>query len=412
MDTQKILAHPLDIKANGESSCQQCEQTMEHVKQMVTSSERDSSVLDYIKENFCMKNGDMKYLCSSTLDAHHDTLLVIFKQDIKPKQLCNLFRVCLKDNEKTGAEETAAVVKKGDDKNCILCQFLIKELDQFLYKDATEEEIQQALDKVCALFPGQYKDQCQLMVDTYTKTIIFLIVKKIPGEYICETIGLCQPKSIEQFLKVNQVKTAHPILIGAEETSINQLTNEESHSQCVLCEFAVKLVAQQLQKNATQEEAKEVLKKLCNTQMPANLKTECNQFVDVYGDQVIELVLNDLEPEALCQQIGMCQKPAASTRKLLGAEKLWKKLPKVRLEKTGIQWVSLKPAKLVHKVSDDLNIFEEKKNKETMSCSLCIYSAQLVDNFLKKNKTQEEIEEELKLVCNYFPTKLGAQVSI
>ena len=31
--------------------------------------------------------------------------------------------------------------------------------------------------------------------------------------------------------------------------------------------------------------------------------------------------------------------------------------------------------------------------------------------FLKKNKTQDEIEEELKLVCNYFPTKLNAEVS-
>lgn len=44
-----------------------------------------------------------------------------------------------------------------------------------------------------------------------------------------------------------------------------------------------------------------------------------------------------------------------------------------------------------------------------MECTLCIYIAQLADNFLKKNQTIDEIEQEFKLVCNYFPNNLNAE---
>lgn len=413
MNTQKNLAHPLDLKVKGPSDCMQCESTMEHVKEMISTGMRDQDVCAFIKKDFCEKNGDMKYLCTSILDAHKDILMVIFKQDIKPHQLCRLFRVC--GDEKEVIDESAVVASqlKKDNQNCILCQFVMKQLDQFLYKEATEEEIQAALDKVCTVFPSVYKAQCTQLVDTYTKTIIFLIVKKIPAEYVCETIGVCeQPKQIEEFLKHSLF--SNQVLIGAEEKKINKVSTDKAHSECVLCEFSVKMLQKYVLKNTTQEEAKEILKKLCNKEMPANLRTECGQFVDVYGEQVIELIINDLDPEAVCTQVGLCdkQKTREVKRKLLGSEKLWKKLPKVDLAKTGVQWAIIKPAsKLVHSVSEDLKIFEERKNKETMSCTLCIYVAQLTDNFLKKNKTQDEIEEELKLVCNYFPTKLNAQVS-
>lgn len=406
MNTQKNLAHPLDLQVKRPSDCKQCEGTMEHVKELVSTGVRDSDVLAFIKKDFCEKNGDMKYLCTSTLDAHKDILMVIFKQDIKPHQLCRLFRVC---GDQTADESAAVAPIRKDNQNCILCQFVMKQLDQFLYKEATEEEIQQALDKVCTVFPNAYKTQCKQLVDTYTKTIIFLIVKKIPAEYVCETIGVCdQPKQIEEFLKHSL--HSNQVLTGAEETKVNQVsTGEKAHSQCILCEFSVNLLQKYVLKNTTQEEAKSALKKLCNKEMPANLRTECSQFVDVYGEQVIELIINDLDPEAVCKQVGLCEKTKEVKRKLLGSERLYEKLPKVGLTKTSVQWVSMKPAKLVHSVGEDLKIFEERKDKETMSCTLCIYVAQLTDNFLKKNKTQDEIEEELKLVCNYFPTKLNAQ---
>jgi len=44
-----------------------------------------------------------------------------------------------------------------------------------------------------------------------------------------------------------------------------------------------------------------------------------------------------------------------------------------------------------------------------MECSLCLYVAEMAEDYLNQNKTKEEIEQELLLVCNLFPNKLQDQ---
>lgn len=410
MQTQlSIRENPFDLRIRNPSSCTQCLSTFKHVKETPASH---ANTLSYIKEDFCMKSGDMKYLCTSTMDAYSDVILSIIDQDINSNQICQMFEVCgVSKKEELVKPKTEAISIVKNHNNCVICQFVMKLLDQYIYKDATEEEIQAGLEKVCSVaFPAVYKQECRELVDTYTKTIIFLIFKKIQPEYICETIGVCQQSlNIQNFLEHHD--NSDRILIGSDEKFINKLSknteSDNSHSECVLCEFAVNLLSRLIQKNSTEEQVFDSLKKVCNKEMPSNLRTECNTLVDQYGPQMITLIINDLDAGTVCKTIKLCV--PTHHRKLLGAEKLYQKLPSVHLKKTDVNLINLKPAKPIHTVSKDLKIFDEQKNKESMGCTLCIYTAQLADNFLKKNKTENEIEEELKLVCNYFPTKLSSE---
>lgn len=340
-----------------------------------------------------MKSGDMKYLCTSTVDAYSQTLLAIIGQDIKSHQLCEMFEVC-------EVEEPKKVESISDDNNCVVCQFVMKMLDQELYKNTTELEIKTGLDKICnTLFPSEYKEQCLNFVDTYTDTVIFLIVKKIPTEYICEVIGLCkQSDHIQAFLEANDLHNDPKNIIGAEKIHINQIFTEEPPkptSECVMCEFAINILSQMIQKNSSKAELIAAMKNVCDKEMPAQFRDQCNMFIVMYGEKIIEMLIQEVDPKKVCQEIKIC--PKKSGMKLLGAEKLYQKLP----------MTDLLPAKKVQIVSKTVRIFEEKTGNESIGCSLCIYVAQLSDNFLKKNKTADEIEEELKLVCNYFPVKLG-----
>jgi hypothetical protein len=72
----------------------------------------------------------------------------------------------------------------------------------------------------------------------------------------------------------------------------------------------------------------------------------------------------------------------------------------------------LKRSEQINNKPADVKVYEEKKTADSLECTLCIYVAQLADNFLKKNKTEEEIEKELRLVCNFFPKKLSGEVKI
>ncbi len=149
----------------------------------------------------------------------------------------------------------ASLPATSNQNNCVVCQFLMKLLDQELYKNSTEIQIKTALDKVCNLmFPEDYKQQCTKFVETYTDTVIFLIVKQIPAEYICEVIGVCkQSNHIHEFLQHDNMKEVKKVLIGSEEKKINELSVDppKPSSQCVMCEFAVNILDKMIQKNST-----------------------------------------------------------------------------------------------------------------------------------------------------------------
>ncbi len=90
MKSQQSVArtNPFDLKTRNPTACGQCKKTMEHVKTMTTSDYKDVDILDYIKENMCQKAGDMKYLCTSTIDAYSQTILAIIEQDIVRSFFC------------------------------------------------------------------------------------------------------------------------------------------------------------------------------------------------------------------------------------------------------------------------------------------------------------------------------------
>ncbi len=152
------------------------------------------------------------------------------------------------------------------------------------------------------------------------------------------------------------------------------------------------------------------MKNICDKKVPAHIKDEFNQFVNKYGMIIIDNLMQKMDPAMVCQKIKICPKPATKVN-LLGAEKIYEKLLKEILAKESVDLVDLKPAKLVKTISPDLKVFEEKEGDDSTGCSMCIYAAQLMDNFLKNNKTTNEIKQALKLVCNYFPAGLSDEVS-
>ena len=60
---------------------------------------------------------------------------------------------------------------------CEFCKLAITELDNMLEDKHNEEEIKEALEKLCDNLPSPYAKQCKTLVDTYTDIIIDMITK-------------------------------------------------------------------------------------------------------------------------------------------------------------------------------------------------------------------------------------------
>ena len=84
------------------------------------------------------------------------------------------------------------------------------------------------------------------------------------------------------------------------------LTKPQESSVCVLCEFVLSKIDNMLKDKATEKEIKDTVNKVCGI-MPKTVKDECLQFVKQYGDLVITLLAEELDPEEVCSTIKLCQ---------------------------------------------------------------------------------------------------------
>ncbi|KAN0042342.1 hypothetical protein ACTFIV_004905 [Dictyostelium citrinum] len=81
-----------------------------------------------------------------------------------------------------------------DDVECILCNVIVDEAEQYVNQNLNTTEISSLLSENCQLLPS-FQDVCVGIVDQYTPTIINYIIAKESSTTICEQINCCDASS-------------------------------------------------------------------------------------------------------------------------------------------------------------------------------------------------------------------------
>jgi hypothetical protein len=66
-----------------------------------------------------------------------------------------------------------------------------------------------------------------------------------------------------------------------------------------------------------QEEIKEYVENVCNI-LPRTVVSQCREFVEQYGDLVIALLAQSLDPKTVCSEIKACSGPKLKHSVLIG----------------------------------------------------------------------------------------------
>ncbi|XP_078220955.1 prosaposin-like [Callithrix jacchus] len=74
---------------------------------------------------------------------------------------------------------------------CEVCEFLVKEVTKLIDNNKTEKEILDALDKMCAKLPKSLSEECQEVVDTYSSSILSILLQEVSAEVVCSMLRLC-----------------------------------------------------------------------------------------------------------------------------------------------------------------------------------------------------------------------------
>lgn len=204
-----------------------------------------------------------------------------------------------------------------------------------LTANTTETEFKQVLEGICKQ-THSFKAECLSIADEYYDKIYESLTKDLDPEGACFLIGIC-PKGLRgsvanaPAMPLLPVNTAQQMsqrkVLGANEPQfsaqqiqsfqlpidklmfggeIMQFQRKTGDTQfCALCEYFLHFVQESLASPKNEENIKNSVAHSCE-RLPKSIVGECQGFVSQYGDAVIALLIQDIDPAVVCPRLNVC----------------------------------------------------------------------------------------------------------
>ncbi|CAG0894549.1 unnamed protein product, partial [Cyprideis torosa] len=310
-------------EGNGDK-CAICQNVLHFLQTELMNHQTEDEIKELV-EDICEKMpSGVRQSCDNFVQEYGDMVITLIAQNIDPSKVCPLLHLC------PGAvEATVSVVQPisevevketrvgGDD--CVLCVYAMEELIRILEDQKTEDEIREVLDKVCSLIPGpKLGARCRGFIDNYLQEIVDTLLMGMTPREICTYVKLCQPKDSPLEFPIGGLPLKKmpviesPILPPSAKDGFPQMPHEAtnqvefaSSAACLVCEFVMKEVEDQLATKPTREEIEDVLRGICS-RLPSAITADCQGFVNEYFNMLVEF-LETMPPSEVCTSLKLCK---------------------------------------------------------------------------------------------------------
>ncbi|XP_066930340.1 uncharacterized protein [Clytia hemisphaerica] len=284
-------------------------------------------------------------ICKSYVNSYWSAAIGLIVSELNDSAaLCTTLHACTSVQKATPAKKVQA-----NPVTCEVCEYAMNYLDSILADNATEKEIIDALDSLCAKLPSSISGECTSLINQYGDTILKLLISELKPDQICKELGLCSSVKKAINVPVKKVK-ANPVA-------------------CEVCEYAMSYLDQTLSDHATEQEIINAVESLCS-KLPSTISGECNTLVQQYGEAIIQMLIQQLKPEVICKELGLC----SSLRK---------------------EMKIITPAKKFH--------------ANPVTCEVCEYAMNYLDSILTDKSTEQEIISALDSLCSKLPSSLSGE---
>lgn len=248
---------------------------------------------------------------------------------------------------------------------CEFCEYFLHFVQTELASEKTVDKVKAVVEGACDHLPSTINVQCRDFVDAYGNAFIAIMVQEIDPSTVCPGMGFCPSQEVSRIL-----------LVG--EDNVNEKPG------CPLCLLAVEQLETIVKGNKTEESVKAALKSLC-THLPKSLVPECDNFVDTYSEQLVEMLIADFTPQEVCVYIKLCNTNKTSSSEIVAGDILTNEVPQYENEKL------------------------QKVKKDDTVCVMCEFALARIDAMLKNNSTEDEIKSVVHTVCNHLPKSVSPQ---
>lgn len=149
------------------------------------------------------------------MDKYSDKIVDLIEQELEPEEVCHELVFCVTADRSefqdydSGLDILNMAVKRTDkdekttnkdlkaDPQCVMCEFVMAQLEKDLNNKKTDEEIKKAVRNVCKHLPASVSKSCNQFVDYYFDMILVFIETMQPSE-VCAAMHCCsKPKPSE-----------------------------------------------------------------------------------------------------------------------------------------------------------------------------------------------------------------------
>jgi len=157
---------------------------------------------------------------------------------------------------------------------CPICEFLVREGEDFLSKNSTETEATNFLNKACHHLPKQKQDQCEEFVkDNYIKLFKYIIDKE-SAPVVCSQLHFC-------------------------ENDINEI------DECAFCRFTAHKIENFMHGNRTLMDIINFGENFCEKHNTGN-ERYCEIMVPVYYSEIIQKLVDRHNFVDTCENMHFC----------------------------------------------------------------------------------------------------------
>jgi saposin len=151
-------------------------------------------------------------------------------------------------------ELSKPTVNGGSSPGCVICEFVMKEAENYLTENSTEVEIENFLDNVCTkILPKTVKSDCDEYIDAYTPILLKLLLSKVTPAEVCTLIKLCTSTTVKKPMAM----VKNPFVLLKKAKTVN------SPIECGLCVFLTETIKDQLKNNVTDVKILDEALKIC-----------------------------------------------------------------------------------------------------------------------------------------------------
>jgi len=301
---------PINARENiGSGECMLCSEVVSGAENKITKGMKKQQIEEILLRE-CSRFSSYKRVCDGFVQQNADKIYEYIQQGLSPKQVCQQLGLCSPRRTHIDLDIDEAVIVNvmaipsypqkyarvplqktveapKDDPQCVVCEFVMSKLEEELKDKSTQDEIRTAVENICSKLPSSFSKKCTKFVDQYGDLIISLI-DTVPPKELCSQMGMCPAQKIARV----------PLQKAVEAPKFGD------DPQCVVCEFVMTKLEEELKDKSTQDEIRTAVENIC-TKLPNSISKQCTKFVEQYANLIISLI-DTVPPKEICSQMGMC----------------------------------------------------------------------------------------------------------